>query len=478
MGDGRVNREPERTGPEIKPESPASKTAVLVIAIMSSFLTPFTSSSINIALPSIGNELALDAITLNWVATAYLLAAAAFLVPFGRLADIRGRKRIFQIGIVIDATSSILCAFAPSGDWLIAFRVLQGFGGSMIFGTSIAILTSVYPPQERGRVLGFSAAAVYTGLSAGPLIGGLITGRFGWQGIFFLNALIGVAISVIAFSKLRGEWAGARGEKFDYTGSVLYSVAIIVLVYAFSILPALWGLGIIFLGLIGLTFFARWETRQKFPVLNVEFFRKNAVFAFSNLAAFINYLATAAIGFLLSLYLQYVNGFSPEHAGLILITQPVIMVITSPIAGNLSDRIEPRILASTGMALSTVGLILMTFLGSSPNLVIIFAGLFIFGLGFGFFSSPNTNAVMSSVDRKFYGVASGTLGTMRLTGQAFGLALVLLLFSIFIGKVQITPDYYPLFLKAMKIAFVVFAVLCFIGIFASAARGRIHPEKE
>lgn len=472
------NRETRRDGPEIKLESRTSKTVVLIIAVLSSFLTPFTSSSINIALPSIGSELSLDAITLNWVATAYLLAAAAFLVPFGRLADIRGRKRIFQIGIVIDAISSILCAVAPTGDWLIIFRILQGFGGSMIFGTSVAILTSVYPPQERGRVLGFSSAAVYAGLASGPLVGGLLTSWFGWPGIFYLNALIGVAISVITFSKLRGEWAGAKGEKFDYTGSVLYAVAIVILVYAFSILPALWGLGIVFLGLVGLALFARWEISQKFPVLNVEFFRKNTVFAFSNLAAFINYLATMAIGFLLSLYLQYVNGFSPEHAGLILITQPVIMVITSPIAGNLSDRVEPRILASTGMALSTAGLILMTFLGSSPNLVIIFVGLFIFGLGFGLFSSPNTNAVMSSVDRKFYGVASGTLGTMRLTGQAFGLALVLLLFSIFIGKVQITPDYYALFLKAMKIAFALFAVLCFIGVFASAARGRIHQGKE
>ena len=146
-----------------------SKNVVLAIAIMSSFLTPFTSSSINIALPSIGTKLSLDAVSLNWVATSYLLAAAAFLVPFGRIADIRGRKRIFQIGIVVDAIASILCAISPSGGWLIFFRVLQGFGGSMIFGTSVAILTSVFPQQKRGRALGFSTAAVYTGLSGGTI---------------------------------------------------------------------------------------------------------------------------------------------------------------------------------------------------------------------------------------------------------------------------------------------------------------------
>ena len=451
-----------------------SKNVVLAIAIMSSFLTPFTSSSINIALPSIGTKLSLDAVTLNWVATSYLLAAAAFLVPFGRIADIRGRKRIFQIGIVVDAISSILCAISPSGAWLIFFRVLQGFGGSMIFGTAVAILTSVFPPQERGRALGFSTAAVYTGLSVGPLVGGFMTQHFGWQGIFLLNALLGIIISVVVFSKLRGEWAGARGEKFDYIGSILYSITIMILVYAFSVLPALWGFGLIFLGLIGFAVFLRWEIRQEFPVLKVEFFRTNTVFAFSNLAALINYSATAAVGFLLSLYLQYINGFTPEHAGLILIAQPIIMVICSPIAGNLSDRIEPRIVSSIGMAFTTSGLVMLTFLSSNTSLVLIFASLFMLGLGFGFFTSPNTNAVMSSIDRKFYGVASGTLGTMRLTGQAFSMGLVLLLFSLYIGKVQITPLYYTLFLKTMKIAFSISAILCFAGIFASIARGKTH----
>jgi EmrB/QacA subfamily drug resistance transporter len=455
----------------------ASKNVVLSIAVMSSFLTPFTASSINIALPSIGTKLSMDAISLNWVATAYLLAAATFLVPFGRIADIKGRKRIFQIGIVVDAIASVLCAVSHSGGWLIFFRVLQGFGGSMIFGTAVAILTSVFPPQERGRALGFSTAAVYIGLSIGPLVGGFMTQHFGWQGIFYLNAFLGVVISVVVFTKLKGEWAGARGEKFDYIGSIFFSIAMIILVYAFSILPALWGIGLIFLALAAFAMFLAWETRQEFPVLRVEFFRTNTVFAFSNLAALINYSATAAVAFLLSLYLQYINGFTPEHAGLILIMQPVVMVICSPIAGNLSDKVEPRIVSSIGMAFTTAGLVMLIFLGSNTGLIYILVSLFVLGLGFGFFTSPNTNAVMSSVDRRFYGVASGTLGTMRLVGQAFSLALVLLIFSIFIGKVQITPEYYTLFIKAMRIAFIISAILCFVGIFASIARGKILEGK-
>jgi EmrB/QacA subfamily drug resistance transporter len=459
---------------ESKAAAGTTKRVVLIIAVMSSFLTPFTGSSVNIALPSIGTQLSLNAVALSWVATAYLLAAAAFLVPFGRTADIYGRKKIFRWGIIIDAIASILCATSSSGEWLIVFRALQGVGGAMIFGTGIAILTSVFPANERGRALGISTAAVYTGLSAGPLIGGFLTGHFGWRSIFFLNAFLGLVIIVVVFWKLKGEWAEAKGESFDYVGSIIYSLALVAVFYAFSVLPALRGIWLIIIGVIGLAAFVWWETRQKQPVLNISFFRNNTVFAFSNLAALINYSATFAVAFLLSLYLQYVKGFSPEHAGLILIAQPVMMVICSPIAGSLSDRIEPRIVASIGMALTTTGLVMLTFLSNVTSLHYILISLVILGLGFGFFSSPNTNAVMGSVERKFYGVASGTLGTMRLTGQAFSMGMVLLLFALYIGRVQITPEYYPLFLKSMRIAFSISAALCFAGIFASIARGRMH----
>ena len=459
---------------ESKAAAGTTKRVVLIIAVMSSFLTPFTSSSVNIALPSIGTQLSLNAVALSWVATAYLLAAAAFLVPFGRIADIYGRKKIFRLGIIIDAIASILCATSSSGEWLIVFRALQGVGGAMIFGTGIAILTSVFPANERGRALGISTAAVYTGLSAGPLVGGFLTGHLGWRSIFFLNAFLGLVIIVVVFWKLQGEWAEAKGESFDYVGSIIYSLALVAVFYAFSVLPALWGIWLIIIGVIGLAAFVWWETRQKQPVLNISFFRNNTVFAFSNLAALINYSATFAVAFLLSLYLQYVKGFSPEHAGLILIAQPVVMVIFSPIAGSLSDRIEPRIVASIGMALTTAGLVMLTFLSNVAGLPFILASLVILGLGFGFFSSPNINAIMGSVERKFYGVASGTLGTMRLTGQAFSMGMVLLLFALYIGRVQITPEYYPLFLKSMKIAFSISAALCFAGIFASIARGRTH----
>lgn len=451
-----------------------NKSTALLIATLSAFLTPFMGSSMNIALPSIGKELALDAVVLSWVATAYLLAAAMFLVPFGKIADIQGRKKIFTYGIFVYTLASLLCAFSTSALWLIGCRIVQGIGSAMIFGTGVAILTSVFPVGERGRALGISVAATYTGLSVGPVLGGFLTQHFGWRSIFLANVPLGLAIIPLVVWKLQGEWAAAKGEKFDFAGSAVYSLSLVVIMYGFSLVPALPGAGLILLGGLGILAFVRWETRVGSPVLNMNLFRNNTVFAFSNLAALINYSATSAVGFLLSLYLQYIKALSPQNAGLVLVSQPVMMAIFSPLAGRLSDRIEPRVVASTGMTLTTIGLLPFIFLNEGTPLEFIVASLVLLGFGFALFSSPNTNAVMSSVEHRFYGVASATLGTMRLTGQMLSMGIAMVILAIYVGKVQITAAYYALFLASLQTTIGVFAVLCFLGIFASLARGKVR----
>jgi MFS family permease len=242
----------------------------------------------------------------------------------------------------------------------------------------------------------------------------------------------------------------------------------------FSRLPQWLGEELILGGLVGLGAFVKWEMKIQSPVLNIDLFRNNRVFALSNLAALIHYSATFGVGFLLSLYLQYIKGFSPSHAGSILLCQPVVQALFSPFAGRLSDRIEPRIVSSLGMAFSVMGLFLLVFLGDRTAVIYIIACLVLLGFGFGLFSSPNTNAVMSSVDKKFLGVSSGTVATMRLVGQMLSMGLATLLFALYIGRVQITPEFYPSFLKTMRIAFGIFAALCTAGIFASLARGRVR----
>jgi EmrB/QacA subfamily drug resistance transporter len=450
------------------------KRAVLLVATMASFLFPFLLSAVNIALPTIGRELSLDAVMLGWIATAYLLSSATLLIPFGRIADIYGRKKIFTCGIVILTLSSLLSGMANSATMLIACRVFQGVGGAMLAGTAVALLTTVFPPNERGKVLGINVAATYLGLSLGPVLGGILTQRLGWRSIFFLGAILGLAVIGVVLWKLKGEWAGAKGEKFDFAGSVIYSLGLAALVYGFTLLPAMSGVGLIIGGIIGLSAFTRWEMRTRSPILDISLFKNSKNFTFSNVAALINYSATFAITFLISLYLQYVKGFNPESAGLILVAMPAMQAIFSPLAGRLSDRIEPRLIASAGMALTTIGLIIFIFLSAETPLGLIIGNLLLIGFGFALFSSPNTNAVMSSAPKTAYGVASATLATMRQVGMVLSMGIAMLMFALYIGRVQITPEYYPLFQQSMKTAFIIFAALCFGGIFASLARGKVR----
>ncbi|MBU0491903.1 MAG: MFS transporter [Chloroflexi bacterium] len=450
------------------------KRLVLLIAILASFLTPFMSSAINIALPTISHEFDLDAVSLGWVASSYLLAAAVFLVPFGRLADIRGQKRIFLWGVVVYTAASVLCALAPTGWLLIAFRMVQGIGGAMTFGTGTAMLISVFPPGERGKALGLNIAAVYLGLSLGPTLGGLLTQQLGWRSIFWVNVPLGILIVILVLWRLRGEWAEARGEGFDLVGSIVYGLALAAVMLGFSRLPQPLGVGLLFAGLVGLLLFGLWEMRITHPVLDIRLFRHNRAFAFSNLAALINYSATYAVGFLLSLYLQYMHGLSPQEAGLILVAQPAIQAVFSPLAGRVSDRVEPRVVASAGMAITVVGLLLLVFVGAGTPLSFIVFSLALLGLGFALFSSPNTHAVMSAVDKRRYGVASGTLATMRLTGQTLSLGITMLVFALIIGSAQITPTQYEAFVQSMHIILAIMTGLCAVGVFASLVRGRMR----
>jgi MFS family permease len=272
--------------------------------------------------------------------------------------------------------------------------------------------------------------------------------------------------------KIKGEWAEAKGEKFDFIGSMIYGIALIALMYGFSLLPEISGAVLTAVGILGLFAFIKWESRTKSPMLNIDIFRNNNIFVFSNMANLINYCATNAVVFLMSLYLQYIKALTPEQAGLILVAQPAMLVIFSPITGILSDRIEPRIVASSGMALTFIGLLVFSFLAETTSSVLIVAVLMIMGLGAALFITPNNNAIMGSVLPKYYAVASSTAATMRQVGQTLSLGITMIVMTIVIGRVAITPEHYPAFLTSTKIAFGIFAILCFGGIFFSLFRGK------
>jgi MFS family permease len=341
-----------------------------------------------------------------------------------------------------------------------------------MFSTATAILISVYPKEKRGRALGIVVASVYTALSLGPVLGGFLTEYFGWRSIFYINIPLGIAVILLVIFKLKGEWAEAKGEKFDWIGSIIYAASLFGIMYGLSRMPSQSGYVFLSLGLLVLVAFILLERKLDYPVLDLRLFTKNRVFAFSNMAALINYSATFAITFMLSLYLQFVKGLSPRDAGLILVAQPIMMAVFSPLAGRLSDRVDARWLASLGMAITVVGLSILAFFNADTSQLSIVLSLIILGFGFGIFSSPNTNAVMSSVEKKYLGIASASLSTMRLTGQMFSMGIAMLVINIFIGEATINPSNFPDFLIAMKILFLTFSFLCLIGVFASLARGK------
>jgi EmrB/QacA subfamily drug resistance transporter len=453
-----------------------SKTSALVVAALTTFMAPFMISAVNIALPAIQDEFAVNAVLLSWIANAYLLATGVSLVPIGKIADIYGRKKIFVSGIFIFTAFTVGTGFAQSVFCIIIFRIFQGIGAAMTMTTGIAIIAAVFPLNERGKAIGITVAAVYLGLSMGPFAGGLLTGALGWRSIFLVNGPIGLLAFALSLMKIRDEWADAKGEQLDVFGSILYGISLICLIYGLSILPALFGFLLLCAGSIGFVVFVRQELRTQFPVFEVRLFYRNRTFSFSSLAALINYAATFAVSFLLSLYLQYIKGMTPENAGLLLVCQPLMQAVFSPLAGRLSDRIEPAVIASLGMGLTASGLISLVFLKHATPTLYIVASLIILGVGFALFSAPNMNAIMSSVDNRYFGVASGTVATMRLIGQMLSMAVATLIFSFMIGKVQITTSNYDAFLTSINLAFAIFSLTCIVGIYFSFTRGSLRNQ--
>jgi EmrB/QacA subfamily drug resistance transporter len=451
-------------------EEKSFKKSVLLVSTFAAFLTPFLTSAVNLALPSIGKDLHANAINLGWVISSFILTSAIFLLPFGRLGDIVGRKKIFTIGIVLFTISTFLIVFSHSIISLIILRIFQGFSSAMIFGTSMAILTSVFQPGERGRAIGINITATYLGLSLGPVIGGLLTHYFGWRSIFAFLVPFGIISVILIQTKIKTEWAEAVGERFDWHGSLIYGIALASFMYGFSRLPSSLGWICIMTGVLMAGVFLIFENRISNPVFDIRLILQNRIFAFSGLAALINYSATSAIGFFISLYLQYLKGFDARTAGLIMISQPIAMTILSPIAGKLSDKGNPGVIASVGMGITASGLVLLCFIRETTPAYFIVLLLLLMGIGFGLFSSPNSNAIMSSVEKRHLGVASGVVGTMRMVGQMMSMGIAMMLISLFIGKQTINTETYPGLISAMRTGFVIFSILSVFGIFASLAR--------
>lgn len=438
---------------------------LLIVGILVSFLTPFVRSSINLALPNLAIEFELSAVFLTWISTIYLLVNAILYIPFGRIGDIFGRKRIFQYGLVIFTVSSFVSAFSISGEMFLILRVFQAIGNAMIFANLNAMISSAFSENTRGKAFGLTSMGVFVGLIVGPILGGFITEILGWRTLFYFDTIIGLA-AAYSITRFKHDWIDAEGEKLDILGSFLLGISLIAIIYGFSDFTSSYSLFIIIAGIITLSIFYLVEKRVTFPLINLDLF-KNRRFTFGNITAFINYGAFVSVGFILSLYLQYLKGYGPLTAGLIVSIQSIVMVIVSPFAGRLSDKINPGNVSTMGMILTTIGIALMTLINyeNAPYIGVI--SLIIFGAGIGLFYSSNTKVIMSSVDRKYFGVASAMLSNFRSIGQIFGMGLVMIIISSLLGNMQIMPSNHPELFTSIKISLVALAALSSVGILTS-----------
>jgi MFS family permease len=357
---------------------------------------------------------------------------------------------------------------------LIVLRIVQGFGAAMFITTGMAILSAVFAPERRGRAIGLYVAAVYIGLSAGPFAGGFLIQHAGWRTIFILMLPLGVASTWVTLHFLKGEWAEKRDLPFDLIGSLLYAFAICALVYGATGLPVPRAWALVAIGVVGIVLFVWREKRAADPIFDIALFQYNRTFAFSSLAALINYAATYAVTFLLSLFLQYIKGLPAQTTGMVLVAQPIVMALFSPLAGRLADRVEPRWIASLGMLITGIGLAGLIFLTAETGMVYIVCNLVLLGFGFAFFSSPNMSAIMGSVEPRHFGIASGTVATMRLLGQMVSMATAAVVLALFIGRAPIGPANYPLFVKSAQLVFFIFLMICIPGVYFSLSRGALR----
>jgi EmrB/QacA subfamily drug resistance transporter len=457
------------TGTRVSPE--VSPTAVLFVVCSALFLMPFMLSGVAVALPTIGRDLQASALQVGLIETVYILSVAVFLLPMGRFGDVYGRRRVFIQGIFLFTLATALIALSPSIKVLISWRILQGIGAAMINASSLAIVVSVFPAEKRGRVLGIAIATVYAGISCGPPIGGLLTSSFGWRAVFLPGVLLGLLSWLLTLTRMRTEWCEAAGEPFDWRGSLIYALAVAGITLGGSRLGSGgWAVAALAAGLVCLGLFAAVERRCKYPVLDIRLLTGNRIFALSNAAAFINYGSTFGVVFFMSLYLQYVRGFSPRDAGLILMLQPLVQMLLAPVGGRLADRFPAARVATVGMTLCFFGLLLAATIGPDTPVAVVVAALLLLGLGYAFFSTPNTSVIMGCLPRRYLGVASGLTGTMRSLGMTFSMVVVTLSFSIFMDGRAISPATIPAFMASMRSDMLFFSGLSVVGIVCSLGR--------
>ena len=446
------------------------KWLYLTIISIASFLTPFLGASMNVVIPVIGVEFRVNPVILSWFSISTLLSSALMFLPLGVYGDRMGRVKIFKYGLLIFSIATLLTGLAFNEIIFLVLRFIQGVGAAAISVTGTALISDIFPPDTRGFALGINISSIYVGLTLGPFIGGSITSLIGWRYVFLLIFLLSLTALYITYRYLDIREEETVGG-FDYIGSAILGIAFTALILGLSLYPSNTSIISLLIFPSAALAFIIWEYRCNTPLLDFRYIFNNRLLILSVLTALMAYTATFASSFLLSILLQYILGIEAFLTGLILMTRPTLMALLSALTGKLSDIIQPKYIVSIGLSLDFIAYILLSMLRINTGIPYIILALGLLGIGSALFSSPNTNAILSSVDKRFYGMASGLTGTARVYGQSFSMSIVSLLFSIYLGSVEVQKIPPIQLLTIIDKIFIIFGLIVSLAIIPSILRG-------
>ena len=442
------------------------ETIVVFVSFITSFFAVFLSNGIIIGVPAIAQDFAMNNVIQNWVPTIFFLVVAVFTVPAGQISGKFGVKKSLLAGIIVYLIGSIGAVLSFSTESFLIFRIMQGAGVAFLNVSAMAMVVHAVAPKNRGKALGFTVTGVYLATSLSPVICGFLVHNLGWRSMFYFVIPFLVLCIILMITKIPQEWKTYQDDKIDKVGSILYGIGILFFIYGFTSLITTPGKILTVLGIILLVIFGAYELRQKSPVFNMNLF-KNKKFTSSNIAALCSYIAVMVVTTILNYHFQYVRGWDAQMSGMILIITPIIMAIMAPNAGKLSDKIHPQKLAALGMGIATVALLILTFLTCKTPLYMVIIAMILQGIGMGLFSSPNMNAIMSSVPPKDAPTASASQATMRTIGQTMSLGLLTLVFAWIMGSLELAPQYASMIVQASQTICGICTVACLLAIFAS-----------
>ena len=457
----------------------AAQWWLLVAVGFSSLMVASQTSALNAILPFIARSLGVDLPAIQWVVLAYLFVSSGLLLAFGRLGDMIGQRRLFLAGFVIFIIGSLLSSLAQNVSWLIATRIVQAVGGGMITTSSSPLITRRLPATHRGRGLSAQIVMVYCGLAAGPGMGGILADTLGWRWVFLVNVPMGVMAMIITLFAVGKDEETTSAQTFDMAGALTFTAGLGALFILLGgakgqlLFPS--GNTVLFLMFVVCSgAFVLLELKRPEPLLDLRLFKSRFFYA-ATASAMINYVGYSTLAFLVPFYLVDGMGYGATHAGILIMTMPITMMLCAPFSGWLSDRIGPRIPASVGMTLLSAGIFLFSRLGTAPLAADIIPRLVLAGMGLGLFSSANNSAIMGSVPMHRQGIANGVVSTARQLGMMLGVTISTAMFTArfptyrLLGAASATT-------AAAGDAFLLTAAIILLGVLTSLVRGTAENE--